>query len=282
MLKLLLQPYPHAETYARSATIALITGLFVALFLWYFQPFGLDEWTHTYKFWFVMGYGLVTFVAMSITTLLMPRLMPRFFVESDWTILREIALISFTIFLISLGNTLYGAIFNITSVSFDGLLEMSAYTLVLGVFPAVVIVLVNYIYHLKIYHIQEQKITIPRSNETIILPLVECFIAENEKDKLSVNADDVLYVESSDNYCTIYFLQEEKCQKVILRSSLSRLEQQVNDKQHIVRCHRSFIVNLKQVAAVSGNAQGYKFHLHHNNMMVPVARKNASLVEQFR
>lgn len=286
MLKLLLEPYPHAETYARSATIALITGLFVALFLMYFQPFGIAEaeWhSNMAKLWLVAGYGLVTFVTMSFTTLLLPRFFPKVFSEADWTILKEIALISLTILLITLGNTLYSAAIHITPFSLESLTLMFAYTVVLGIFPAIVIVLVNYIYHLKLYHLQEKAIPVPSSATTVIQgDLEERFFAENEKDSLTLASNDLLYIESSDNYCTIYFMQENKVQKIVLRSSLSRLEQQVNDTAHIVRCHRSYMVNLQQVRAVSGNAQGYKFHLCHDNLLVPVARKNAALVEQFK
>ncbi|MFC0185517.1 LytTR family transcriptional regulator DNA-binding domain-containing protein [Pseudarcicella hirudinis] len=67
--------------------------------------------------------------------------------------------------------------------------------------------------------------------------------------------------------------------KELIRSSLSRLEGQI-DNPEIVRCHRSFIVNLSKVASVSGNAQGYKLKLKGYEMLVPVARKNSDIVKR--
>lgn len=67
----------------------------------------------------------------------------------------------------------------------------------------------------------------------------------------------------------------------MLRSSLSRLENQL-EGQNIVRCHRSFIVNLDKVEKVTGNAQGYKLHLETPELVVPVARKYSEIVEKLR
>ena len=67
-------------------------------------------------------------------------------------------------------------------------------------------------------------------------------------------------------------------EKPLLRSSLSRLEKQI-DQPHIVRCHRSYVVNINRVERVTGNAQGYKLHLFAGQFLIPVARQyNESLV----
>ena len=112
-------------------------------------------------------------------------------------------------------------------------------------------------------------------------------IADNEKDVLKLQPDDLLFIESSDNYCTIVHLKDEpvgagKLLKPLLRSSLSRLETQIN-RPHIVRCHRSYVVNLNRVERVTGNAQGYKLHLLNGQLQVPVARKyNDTLVTELK
>ena len=71
--------------------------------------------------------------------------------------------------------------------------------------------------------------------------------------------------------------------KLLLRSSLSRLEAQIIDRSNIVRCHRSYVVNLDRVERVTGNAQGYKLHLFGGQFQVPVARRyNDSLIGQLK
>jgi DNA-binding LytR/AlgR family response regulator len=92
----------------------------------------------------------------------------------------------------------------------------------------------------------------------------------------------LLFIESSDNYCTVVYLENGQLVKPLLRSSLSRLESQI-DMPHIVRCHRSYVVNLDRVERVTGNAQGYKLHLMGGQLQVPVARRyNDTLVAELR
>ncbi len=81
---------------------------------------------------------------------------------------------------------------------------------------------------------------------------------------------------------TVVYLKNGQPVKPLLRSSLSRLEGQIN-RPDIVRCHRSFVVNLDRVEKVTGNAQGYKLHLLDGQFQIPVARKyNDSLVAQLK
>ena len=93
--------------------------------------------------------------------------------------------------------------------------------------------------------------------------------------------EDLLYIESADNYSSILFKKEGKREKELLRSSLSRLETQIENPR-VVRCHRSYIVNLDHVISVTGNAQGYKLHLGDSGDTIPVARKYSHLVDKIR
>ena len=49
---------------------------------------------------------------------------------------------------------------------------------------------------------------------------------------------------------------------------------------HIIRCHRSFVVNLDHVIEVGGNAQGLKLHLNMLEDYIPVSRKYIPVVQQ--
>ena len=70
-------------------------------------------------------------------------------------------------------------------------------------------------------------------------------------------------------------MQDGKLRKHLLRSSLSRLEEQISQAGTIRRCHRSYIVNLAQVSSISGNAQGYHLHFRDCDEEVPVGRSYA-------
>jgi tetratricopeptide (TPR) repeat protein len=125
--------------------------------------------------------------------------------------------------------------------------------------------------HVKIAQDVSRKIQLAdkKSSDDKIISL----IAENDKDKLEIHISSLLYIEASDNYSAIYYRQDKQIHKSLLRSSLKRMEEQLQEFDFIVRCHKSYIVNLSQITKVSGNAQGYKLHISDVQFEIPVSRK---------
>lgn len=144
-----------------------------------------------------------------------------------------------------------------------------------GIIPASVITLINYNRLLRKHLTTDFRVKGHSAEAS--LPKQLTLMAENEKDSLTVSADDLLFIESANNYSEVVFWRDEKREKKLLRSSLSRIEEQIQDAG-IVRCHRSYIVNLRQVENISGNAQGYKLQLKNEASVLPVARRYGDLV----
>lgn len=96
------------------------------------------------------------------------------------------------------------------------------------------------------------------------------FDAKN--DEISVSLSDLLLLEASDNYVSIYYLKEDKLHKELRRGSLKMVEEQLGNREFIQRCHKSYIVNIQNVYKVSGNAQGYKLHIRNIDFSIPVSR----------
>ena len=72
------------------------------------------------------------------------------------------------------------------------------------------------------------------------------FYDEKGELKLSVKPEVVYYIESADNYVVIHYLSGNKFEKMFLRNTLKNLEWRFKERS-LVRCHRSYIVNLSQV-----------------------------------
>lgn len=64
--------------------------------------------------------------------------------------------------------------------------------------------------------------------------------------KLSVRSDAVYYIEAADNYAIIHYMSSGKMEKLMIRNTLKNIEWRLKGKG-LVRCHRSYIVNLKLV-----------------------------------
>lgn len=252
-------------------------GIFLYLFFVFFEPFDISEWTDPNKYIELVGFALVTTVFTFLHRQVMPKFFPKFHDEKNWVIWKEILSVLILLLFITTGNVLYGAVIFKWTLSVFIWINFFLWVIGIAVFPTIFWVLSDYIYQLKKYSkpIEIHSIVDKAGNEKLKL------IAENEKDYIEIKNIDLLYIESSDNYCTVFYLKEEKEQKTLLRSSLSRLETQILDK-NIVRTHRSFIANLDHVVKVTGNAQGYKLHLKFTDYLVPVARKFSFLIERLK
>ncbi len=296
MFDLLNQPYPSHELPGRQLRTAAVIGLFIGLFLLVFQPFGLTLWETPNKTLKILGFGLIAFLITAINFTVWTRLFPRQFSDERWTVGREILLVTTNILLIAIANRLYleWVVHQEGGSGVVGWLSMILVTFLLGVFPTAGAVLFNYIRQLKKYsqsaaqfpaYSSAPGMTTNLPAETHSIDLTEKpikLVADNEKDTLVLDIADLLFIESSDNYCTVVYQQGNKVSKPLLRSSLSRLAGQIN-QPHIVRCHRSYLVNLDRVERVTGNAQGYKLHLSDGNFMVPVSRQyNDTLVAELK
>lgn len=280
MFTFLTQPYPREQRNPRRWLLTSAgTGVFVAIFLLVFQPFGAAQWDDPIKPYVLGGFGVVTFVCLGVTGLIFPAAFKSWFAESTWTVGKEILWSSSNVGFIALGNMVYsGWVFGGV---YGNLLPWLGITAAIGVIPMTVITLVNYMRLLRKYNITELTVG-KHKTEAMALPLpkVLTFTAENEKDVLTLALNDLLFIESADNYSEVVFLQDEKIKKTLLRGSLSRFEEQAHQSD-VVRCHRSYVVNLGQVESVTGNAQGYKLQLKNCPSPIPVARRYGDLVAAY-
>ncbi|MDD2419587.1 MAG: LytTR family DNA-binding domain-containing protein [Bacteroidales bacterium] len=88
---------------------------------------------------------------------------------------------------------------------------------------------------------------------------------KDEKDvlRISINSKDLLYLESSDNYVTIYYQSNDKLKKFLLRNRIKNLEQELKES-NVVRCHRSYMVNLERVKVLRREKDGLYIEMDSN------------------
>ncbi|WP_299760229.1 LytTR family DNA-binding domain-containing protein [uncultured Pontibacter sp.] len=278
MFSLLSQPYPSRDPrFSRAFLQALLSGFLISFILIVFQPFGSYNWHHPYKNVILAGYGVVAVAVNLIDFAITQRLYKTYFTERSWTIWKEILRNMAGFVLAGFFCVVYGYFAGLMPFSLMQITYMVAVCFMVGAFPAVILILLNYAYLLHKYGAPIQ----PAKPQAIVVAdeAILRLVAENEKDTLTIPAGSLLYIAASDNYCTVFYHENEELQKTLLRSSLSRLEGQLNATE-IVRCHRSYIVNLNQVGKVTGNAQGYKLHFDALNEPVPVSRSYSSVLNQ--
>jgi len=103
-------------------------------------------------------------------------------------------------------------------------------------------------------------------------------INSNTSEKLMMDPNDLLYIKADDNYARVFWKEGNKLNEKLLRITLTRLDKQFNPFPFIVRCHKSFIINLKEEYTVTGNTKGYKFKSVLSPQHIPVSRSKGEKV----
>lgn len=108
----------------------------------------------------------------------------------------------------------------------------------------------------------------PKKNDDVI------HITDNNGNlKLSVRLSNLLYIESQDNYVKVYFTSQEKLQSYLIRRKLKTIEENFSGGK-LVRCHRSYIVNVSKVKVFRKENNSYVIDLDHpGTTPIPVSKK---------
>ena len=102
------------------------------------------------------------------------------------------------------------------------------------------------------------------------------FADEKGNVKLVVGADRVIYLESAGNYVTICYDDDGKLVRYSLRNTLKAMDS-LAGTNGLVRCHRSFLVNLNHVRTLRRTPQGIYAEIGHSGVdAIPVSKSYAS------
>ena len=78
------------------------------------------------------------------------------------------------------------------------------------------------------------------------------FKDEKGEIRLSINVENILFIESADNYVTIKYINSDHIVDFLLRTNLKKLSDDLRETP-IQRCHRSYMINLLHVTSLKKN-----------------------------
>ena len=120
-------------------------------------------------------------------------------------------------------------------------------------------------------HVQSNK-----QQDLEFVPKEKNFILGHGTNKLILPCEDFIFAKAAGNYIEIYYLRLNRVRKELVRSSLTKLEHKINPCQRIVRCHRSYIVNLKFASKLAGRSRDLKIVIGLLKYKIPVSRRLSS------
>lgn len=271
MTRILKKPYP-LDLYSWKKAITF--GIFITLFLFAFQPFGLDIFDAKHKIWIILGYGFLTFFAVGFNQHIAPLLFPAIFKEKKWTVFFQIIWLLWNVFLITILNYYYSIYVIDIPNDLYIFLRFVLYTFVTAIIPLITLTILSHNRKLAKNLNQASVLNKELINQVSKKkPKGELLLfASNRKDKIKTTVSDLLFIESIGNYATIRWVENEEIIEKTMRNTLKDIEKQLENFDSIFRSHKAFIVNLGQIKEVNGNAQGYRLVLKNGKIQVPVSR----------
>jgi DNA-binding LytR/AlgR family response regulator len=98
--------------------------------------------------------------------------------------------------------------------------------------------------------------------------------------RFSIKKENLLYLESAENYVNICYLNKGKVSKYLLRDTLKKIEENFSGTE-IVRCHRSYMVNFEKVKVIRKDKDGLKLEFDNPSVIdIPVSKTYVNTVMQ--
>lgn len=187
-----------------------------------------------------------------------------------WTIGKHIISNLLLLVLISVGVFLTGIIIYSWNVNLRIFLVVLNMVLLVGIFPIVILTFFN-----------QNRLLKQHLKDVAEINLLTSRVSANESTTMigdfQVNSYNLLYIESTGNYVTVWYKDGEIIKHKSVRATMKSIPEQSN----LVRCHRAFIVNLDKVIKADGNSQGYRLFIDGLEQQVPVSRAYTSVVRDY-
>lgn len=279
MLKIVNHKYPAPRPGTRSFIVAILFGFFIGLFLLFFEPFDINLSKNENKVFQLIFFGCITTIVLLIFLIILPLLPTRIFSDENWKVKHQVIFYLIILFVIATFNGIYTNYINSLPFSWSNYWWIISRTFVLGGIPISFLTLLDYQHKAKSNRNQAHDIQniknafIPKSNET-----AHQISTDLKSETISFREDDFIYAKAVGNYIDMFYLVENTLKRVTYRITLSSFEVQLGESSSLVRCHRSYLVNLKKVVNITGNAQGLKLELKNQSEIIPVSRKYIPIV----
>ena len=247
--------------------IMVVVSLCVTVILLFLQPFSFGFYQQKALI-SAFGYGIITFMGIYIfNTLIKKRILK---LLSKWIVVYEIGFIFSLILFIATLNFVFTAWMGAVSLKVNSYLSWVNITFSVGIFPTIFAVM--YVRYRSVLEtkVDEDKNIEPEQRMITIRDMAS-------STKLAISPNDFVYAEIRCSTLYVYFMHDDILRERHFRATINSIENEVCDDK-IVRCHRSFIVNVKYVDAMEGNSNGYKLYLKCSNTVIPVSRRYTLLI----
>jgi hypothetical protein len=270
------KPYPFYDDFKYNAKLIFFIPLGVFLFLWLFQPFEIAMLPSREKYYLMVGIALITFLALSIYLLFIPSLMPGKFSSAVWNIKKEILYNVWILFTILAGYFFYAKWLVGMNLDFSTVIMF----VLTAAIPITALIIVNHNKMLRTHVKLADEMNLKLKDNKRILEKIVHFKSEYQKDSLSIKISSLLLIRSANNYIEVFWIDGDAVRNQMVRCSMTNAEETIKEYKFVLKCHRSYIVNINYIDRIEGNSLGYKLFIENVNFDIPVAKGSVERLKQ--
>lgn len=262
----------------RGFIISLLVGLFVAIVAVGVQPFGISEFLNGSKTIYLIGFGIVAFVGMLIAKFVLPMVLSNFYNDQLWTVARQVVHLSATILVVGILIMAYSNYFNIVAFTFIDIIKAVA----IAIIPITIITFIQQnLFHNKFSttaeNINSNLGSINPPNSKQLFPVM---VFGEIGQKLSLIPNQLIYAETSKDSTDFYWQSLMGIEKTTVQTPLAQVEKELAAHPQFIRLHRKFVINMRGIHKVEGNARGYRLRIARTKHEIPVSWKFHKKLEQ--
>jgi len=244
---------PYLNEKQNIVRLILFTSIFALIFINIYSPFGSDTWFSVTRLQFFTYSSLV--ILTGVLVVVISRIIMYQVARRHTIILWHYLVWIFAeVLSMALSYAMFEKLLLGDSRLFSDLVKISSRNTAL-------VLLLPYSVSWLYFSWRDKKEQIERLAEGQIFPAstrnMIPFYDDKGMLKFSVKKENLLYLESAENYVSICYINKDKVSKYLLRDTLKKIEETFSGTE-IVRCHRSYMVNFEKVKVIRRDRDGLK------------------------
>lgn len=254
--------------------MVLFVSIFAIIFINIYKPFGSEEWMTIGKFTatqYLLWSTILVTMGMSIVAISRV-IMYKYSKDPTHsiTILKYILWVIVELALLSGAFTILALITSYGGASRDPF-EIYKNALQNTIF----ILFIPYLIYIMYLSYQDKNAKLRTIMEENIGNKAISFISFHDDRgilQLTVAKENLLYIESADNYISIWYLKNGQLKKQLVRTTLKETSNQLADTS-VVRTHRSFMINIDKIKVLRREKENLFIELDHPGLKdIPVSK----------
>ena len=261
-------------TKQNQTTMVLFVSIFAIIFINIFKPFGSEEWMTKGKFTatqYLLWSTILVTMGMSIVAI--SRVIMYHYSKKPT---HNITILSYSLWVVLELLLLSASFTGLALITSYGGAERDPFEIYKNALSNTFFILfIPYIIYIMYLAYQEKNAKLRTIMEENIGNKATSFISFHDDRgilQLTVAKENLLYIESADNYISIWYLKNDQLKKQLVRTTLKETSNQLADTS-VVRTHRSFMINIDKIKVLRREKENLFIELDHPGLKdIPVSK----------